>query len=74
MINSEKIDVASICTPPNVRLSVIEPLVEKGVHVIIEKPFAMSIPEVEKMIELKNRYHVKLTVVYSWLFSHIMRR
>jgi predicted dehydrogenase len=74
MVDSEKIDVASICTPPNFRLSVIEPLVEKGVHVVIEKPFAMSIPEAEKVIELKNRYHVKLTVVHSWLFSHIMRR
>jgi len=74
MVNYEEIDVASICTPPNVRLSVIGPLVESGVHVVIEKPFAMSISEAEKMIELKNKYHVRLTVVYCWLFSYIMRR
>ena len=74
MVREEEIDVASICTPPNVRLSVVEPLVESGVHVIIEKPFAMSISEAEKMIELKNRYGVKLTVVHGWLFSHIMKR
>jgi len=74
MVREEKIDVASICTPANVRLVVVEPLVENGVHVVIEKPFAMSVAEAEKMVKLKNRYGVKLTVVHNWLFSHTMKR
>jgi len=74
MVREEKLDVASICTPANVRLVVVEPLVENGVHVVIEKPFAMSVAEAEKMINLKNRYGVKLTVVHNWLFSHIMKK
>jgi len=74
MIREEKLDAASICTPANVRLLVVKPLVENGVHVVIEKPFAMSIAEAEKMVELKNKYGVKLTVVHNWLFSHIMKR
>jgi len=74
MIKEEKLDVASICTPANVRLGVVKPLMENGIHVVIEKPFAMSVAEAEKMVELKNRYGVKLTVVHNWLFSHIMKK
>lgn len=74
MVEKEKLDVVSICTPPNVRLSVIKPVIENGVHVVIEKPFAMSIQEAEEMVKLKNKYGIKLTVVHNWLFSHIMKR
>ena len=74
MVREEKLDVASICTPANVRLVVVKPLMENGVHVVIEKPFAVSVAEAEKMVELKNKYGVKLTVVHNWLFSHIMKR
>lgn len=74
MIKEEELDVASICTPPNVRLDVVKFLMENGIHVVIEKPFAMSVAEAEKMIELKNKYGVKLTVAHNWLFSHIMKK
>lgn len=74
MIKEENLDVASICTPANVRLGVVKPLMENGMHVVIEKPFAMSVAEAEKMVELKNKHGVKLTVVHNWLFSHIMKR
>jgi predicted dehydrogenase len=74
MLKKENLDVASVCTPANVRFEVVKPIIENGIHVVIEKPFAMSVAEAEKMIELKNKYGVKLTVVHNWLFSHIMKR
>jgi len=52
----------------------LNPLWKGGVHVVIEKPFAMSLAEAKKIVELKNKYGVKLTVVHSWLFSHIMKK
>lgn len=74
MIREENLDVASICTPANVRLDVVKPLLEKGIHVVIEKPFAMSVAEAEKMVELKKNHGVELTVVHNWLFSHMMKK
>jgi len=74
MIQKERLNVASICTPPTVRLNVAEPFMENGVHVVIEKPFAMSVDEAKRMVKLKDRYGVKLTVVHNWLFSHIMKK
>lgn len=36
MVNSEDLDAVSICTPHNIRLSVIKPVAEKGIHAVIE--------------------------------------
>lgn len=74
MIEEEKLNVVSICTPANVRLQVVTPVIENGIHVVIEKPFAISIDEAEKMIALKNKYGIKLTVVHNMLFSHMMKK
>jgi predicted dehydrogenase len=74
MVKEEELNVTSICTPPNVRLNVVKPIIESQIDVVIEKPFAMSVDEAQKIIELKNKYRVKLTVVHLWLFSHIMKR
>jgi predicted dehydrogenase len=74
MVKGERLDVASVCTPANVRLAVVKPLVENGINVMIEKPFAMSVAEAEKIVALKNKYGVKLTVVHNWLFSLIMKK
>ena len=74
MVKEESLNVVSICTPANVRLGVVKPIMEKGVHVVIEKPFAMSVDEAEKMTELAKENGVKLTVVHNWLFSHIMKK
>lgn len=73
MAENENLDAASICTLANIRLSVVKLLLEKGVNVAIEKPFAVSIEEAKEMLDLK-KYGVKLTVIHNWLFSHIMKR
>lgn len=74
MVEAEDLDVVSVCTPANVRLSVVRPIVEAAVHVVIEKPFAMSVKEAKEMVDLKDKYGIKLTVVHNWLFSHMMKR
>jgi len=74
MLEEENLDVVSICTSANARLSVLRPIIEAGVNVVIEKPFATSVSEAEKILELQKKYGVKLSVVHNWLFSHIMRQ
>ena len=50
MVKEENLGAVSVCTPANVRLNVVKPIIEMGVNVVIEKPFAMSSTEAEKMI------------------------
>ena len=72
MIKSEKVDVVSICTPAHIRSEVIVPFMENGTHVVVEKPFALTVAEASKIIDQQRRHGVKLTVVHSWLFSYAM--
>lgn len=74
MIKNENLDVVSICTPPQIRSSVIVPFMENGTHVVVEKPFALNVAEASKIIEQQRRYGVKLTVVHCWLFSYAMNK
>lgn len=74
MVEKQKLTVASVCTPAHVRLSVAKPLMESGVHVVIEKPFAVFVPEAEAMVELEKKCGVKLSVVHNWLFTYAMKK
>jgi predicted dehydrogenase len=74
MIRKEKLDVASVCTSANVRLGVVQPLIENNINVLVEKPFAMSVAEAEKMVSLKEKFGVQLTVGHNWLFSYMMKK
>jgi len=74
MIARERLEVTSICTPAEVRSEVIVPVMESGSHIVVEKPFALSSAEAQRIIDLQRKYGVKLTVTHNWLFSHVMRK
>jgi len=74
MIKKEKLDAVSICTPPQVRSEVVIPFIENGIHVVIEKPMALSTAEAKRMVDIQQKYGVKLTVTHNWLFSHVMKK
>lgn len=74
MIKKEDLDVVSICTPPQIRSAVAVPIMNEGIHVVIEKPFALSVAEAEKMIKSHQENEVELTVVHCWLFAHVIKK
>jgi len=63
MLDTEKIDILSICTPNTVRLEIIEKAINSGVKAIFcEKPIADSIINAEKMIKLARLSDVHLII------------
>jgi predicted dehydrogenase len=74
MLTGERLAATSVLTPAQVRSEVVLPLMEAGINVVIEKPFALSSAEAERMVEAQRKYGVKLTVTHNWLFSYIMRK
>lgn len=63
------IDFAIIVTPPNARLDLIEPLVNAGKPILLEKPVARDGQEAEQVVALCENAGVKLGIV----FQHRMR-
>jgi len=67
-------DVVHITTPPESHFDLAKICIEAGSHVYIEKPFAISEPQVQALIKLANIRGLKLTAGHDDQFSQVARR
>lgn len=65
----EELDIIDICTPPQTHVSLAVDAMEAGYHVLVEKPLAMTVKEVDEMFRVSRREHVKLCVLHQNLFN-----
>ena len=49
MIAAGVVDAVHICTPPQLHTSLAVQCLEGGLHCLVEKPVALSVPEMEEM-------------------------
>ena len=55
MIASGEVDVISLLTPPAVRHDVIFPAIEKGIHLLVEKPFGETSSDAVSFVEAAEK-------------------
>lgn len=67
-------DCATVGTPPATHHAVVTALLERGLHVLCEKPLAMTPAEAAAMIGLAEARGRVLTVVHNFQFSQGMMR
>lgn len=67
--NELDLDGCMICTPTKTHFTMAQKIMEKGVHVFVEKPLAFSSRECEQMIEIAKRKKVILTAGYIERFN-----
>ena len=65
MAASGLVDGAIVIVPHNVHAACVKPLLEAGLHVICEKPFAVTVAECDEMIALAEEKGVMLSVYQS---------
>ena len=58
----DKVDAVSIVTPTETHSEIACAFLEKGVHVLVEKPFAKTLAEADKMIAAAQKTGAKLMV------------
>jgi len=68
MLAQEQCDVVHVLTPPQFHAALSIQAMDKGSHVLVEKPMAVSIEEADKMIASANKNNVKLSVCHNFLF------
>ncbi|GAI45758.1 unnamed protein product, partial [marine sediment metagenome] len=68
MLSEEKPDISVICTPPSLHKAVFDASIQAGCHILLEKPSASSLEELEEMIDLSKEYNKKIMVNqnYRW--------
>lgn len=74
MLKREKLDVVDVCTPPQTHLPLAIEAMESGCHVLVEKPLAMNVNDVNEMYNVAQKNGVKLCVVHQNLFNPVVRK
>ena len=74
MLETIKLDVVHITTPPQSHFELGKICLEAGRHVYIEKPFTLNTTEAEDLIGLANKNRLKVTAGHNAQFTHAMVR
>ncbi len=69
MLDAEKPAAVSIVTPTVEHLNVAKEVIERGIHLLIEKPIAFQLDEAQKIIELARAAGVKLMIGHIERFN-----
>jgi len=62
-------DAAIVSTPATTHFSIGRSLLEKELHVLVEKPLATSVDECEKLIKIAKDKNLKLMVGHTYLYN-----
>lgn len=69
LLNNEKIDVLHVLTPPHLHKEIALSALGKGIHVLVEKPIALSVKELEEMNHAAEKGNAKLGVNHNMLYD-----
>lgn len=69
MVEENKLDVVSICTPPFDRINIIKYLAEANINILCEPPMSMSYPEALEIKKIIENSDIQLMMGFSLRFS-----
>ena len=69
MINKEKPELVSIATESGKHAEIAFFCIEHGCNVIIEKPIAMNLEDADRIIEVAEKHHVKVSACHQNRFN-----
>lgn len=73
LLGADDVDLVSICTPPDTHRELAERAVAAGKHVLIEKPVAHALADVEALRELAERAETVVDVVRNERYMELHR-
>lgn len=71
---AKRVDAASVAVPTIYHRKVTEPLMQNGVHVMVEKPISECYNEAQSMIELAKEKNIILQVGHIERFNPVLRQ
>lgn len=67
-------DFVDICTPPHTHFTIAKQALEKGYHVLCEKPLVISESDFQILGELAQKHSKVLMTVHNWKFAPICKK
>lgn len=71
LLEHESVDLIDICTPTHTHSMFIKQVAQAGVHVICEKPIALTFSEAQKAMEVCEEANVELFIAHTLAFFPI---
>jgi predicted dehydrogenase len=68
MISDVACDAVDVCTPPDQHAPLVRTAIEAGKHVLVEKPFTLSLAEARELVAAADRARVTLMVAQNQRF------
>lgn len=74
MYNNEDVDFIDICSPPDTHARMIEEGLDRGVHILSEKPFVLKSDDAERLYKRISESPSVFMPVHQYKYSPIWRR
>lgn len=72
LLSGEALDFADVCAPPSMHAGLIAAALEKGLHVLCEKPLVLAADELAPLREIALRKNRALAAVHNWRHAPIL--
>jgi predicted dehydrogenase len=69
MLDEQRPEVVHVLTPPATHFSIARECLEKGAHVIVEKPIAENVQQVEELISIAAAQHRQIIEDHNYQFN-----
>ena len=69
ILGIKDLDAAIISSTPNVHFEQAKQALEKGIHVLIEKPMTIRVDEAETLVELANKKELHFLISCPWHYT-----
>jgi predicted dehydrogenase/nucleoside-diphosphate-sugar epimerase len=74
LIASQRVDVAHVLVPPALHVQAAKPILAAGIHVLLEKPMALSSADARELARTAASRPALLGVNHNWLHHPLFRR
>jgi predicted dehydrogenase len=69
LIESAKVDIISLATPPTLRRELVDMALEHGCHVLVEKPFSVGLADARAMVNAARQAAMVTAVSFNWRYA-----
>jgi len=74
LLDSELVDVVSVVTPPNTHTEIAVAALERGIHVLVEKPISVTADNARRLVEAERQSTATATVDFMLRYNPIVER
>jgi predicted dehydrogenase len=74
LLDSASIDIAAILTPPHTHFELARLAITRNCHVLLEKPAALTLPEIDELNDLAARANRHVQVNFHLRFHRLVRQ